>query len=135
MELRLPLEVDKEPGPDTRGCPDLSGGRRSGCRRSQSGNAAPIWTPEWVQTEVAQTRGCCYLTLQNPIGSYRVGSGDGWRKFGISNLTCPGLAQVRSNAGIQQVKLTPDQVAFGLPLTALRSSENSYRVRRPGNRE
>ena len=56
-------------------------------------------------------------------GAQPVGFGDGCRKFGMSNLTYPGLAQRRPNAGIQQVKLTLNRFAFGIPTPALLSPD------------
>ena len=71
--------------------------------------------------------GCRYPALREihrqlpGAGAQLLGSRDGRRKFGMSNPTYLGLARRQPNARIQQVRLTPDRVAFGLPIPALRS--------------
>ena len=106
VELRLPLEVDVD--------------RETQRRFGPPNGAKPKWPRHGIPTLPRAPEPHRQLPES---GAQLVGFRDGRRKFGMSSPVYPSLAQRQQNAGIQQVKLTPDWFAFGLPTPALLSPD------------
>ena len=123
-ELHLPVEPDqiREDVPIYPGAVDLNAGNPN--LETQRQFAPPNGAKtKWPRhgLPLPRTPEPCRKVLG--AGARPVGSGDGRRKFGMSNTSYPGLAQRRPNAGIQQTKLTPDRFTFGLPTPVLLSPD------------
>ena len=123
VELRLPLEVDMEPAQIRKDVPinsELSIGMLLILIRKRSADSDPQTGPNRSGPDTGLRR---YPALHRQLpgsGAQPVGFRDGRRKFGMSSPVYPGQAQRRPNAEIQQVKLTPNRFAFGLPTPAFR---------------
>ena len=109
VELRLPLEVDMEPDrirkdvPIYPGAVDLDVVDPNPETQGRFGHPNGVKSPKWPRHGLPLPRTPEPRRQLPGAGAQPVEFGDGRRKFGMSSSTCPGLAQRRPNAGIQQV--------------------------------
>ena len=89
--------------PDLSGAVDLDAGDPNPKTQYQFGpqSTSNCAKPKWPRHGLRLPRSPEHRRQLPGAGARPVGSGDGRRKFGMSNPTYPGLAQRRPNAGIQ----------------------------------
>ena len=129
VELCLPLEVDMEPDQIRKDVPIISGAVNLYAVDPDPGTQRRVGPlngakPKWPRHGFPTVPHTPEPHRQLPgAGAQPLGFRDGRRKFGMSRPAYRQLTQRRLNAGIHQVKLTPDRFAFGLLTTALLSPE------------